>query len=314
VSGQFEGIGASLAAESPAGSDCSPAGDACALVVVRALPGAPAEKAGLLAGDRVLAVDGTPVAGKTLDDVVKLIRGPRGTPVVLRISRNGPPFDVTVTRDVISSVDVSTRLLAGGTAGYIHIDAFGSRVAADFAAQLGDLVTNKQVRNIIIDLRDDPGGFVDQARAIASQFIADGPILWQQAAGMEPVAQEALPGGVATDTSVHVVVLVNRGTASASEIVAGALQDRGRARLVGEQTFGKGTIQEWQVLGGDTGGFRLTIAKWLTPNKRWIHHVGLVPDVLVSAEGAPAGTDPVLDKALELLAGQSAGVPARRAA
>jgi carboxyl-terminal processing protease len=311
ISGQFEGIGATLTTLDSAGAEgCTPAGPSCRITVVRPLPGSPAEKAGVRPGDVILEVDGAAVDGKTVDEVVKLVRGSRGTPVTLTLQRDGvSPFDLTITRDVITSVDVSTRLLANGEVGYLRIGSFSANVARDFAAQLRDLVVEKRVRKIIVDVRDDPGGFVDQARSIASQFIASGPILWQETAGAEQAPLEADPGGAATDPSIEVVVLVNRGTASASEIVAAALQDTGRARLVGERTFGKGTIQEWQVLGGEAGGFRLTVAKWLTPSKRWINGEGLTPDVTVSAAdlaGAAPGADPALDKAVELLTGASA--------
>ncbi len=311
LSGQFEGIGATLTTLDTTGSEgCSPAGPDCRVTVVRPLPGSPAEKAGVRPGDVIVAVDGASVEGKTVDEVVKLVRGPRGTQVMLTVQRDGgPPFDLTITRDVITSVDVSTRLLANGEVGYLRIGSFSANVARDFAEQLRDLVGAKNVRKIIVDVRDDPGGFVDQARTIASQFVASGPILWQETAGALQTPLEAEPGGAATDPSIEVVVLVNKGTASASEIVAGALQDTGRARLVGERTYGKGTIQEWQVLGGEAGGFRLTVAKWLTPAKRWINGEGLAPDVTVSAAdlaGAAPGADPALDKAVELLTGASA--------
>src|SRR5207244_4610306 len=116
----------------------------------------------------------------------------------------------------------------------------------------------------------------------ASQFIASGPIYWQEDVKGNDVVSDAAPGGAATDASIRLVVLIDKGSASASEIVAGALQDTKRATLVGQTSYGKGTIQEWQPLPNDTGGFKLTIAKWLTPTKRWIHHTGLTPDVPVA--------------------------------
>ena len=131
----------------------------------------------------------------------------------------------------------------------------------------------------------------------------------------EQVATEAVPGGVATDPRLRIVCLLDGGTASASEIVAGALQDSGRATLVGEQSFGKGTVQQWQELTGEGGAFKLTIARWLTPDKRWIHKVGLTPDVVVTLPNPiPAGADPVLDKALEVLGASARGDLLRDAA
>jgi carboxyl-terminal processing protease len=157
------------------------------------------------------------------------------------------------------------------------------------------------VTGIIFDLRGDPGGFVDAAERIASEFIASGPIFWEAFADGTETAHEAIPGGVATDPAIDIVVLVDGGSASASEIVAGALQDSHRARLVGEQTFGKGTIQQWQTLTDDTGGFRLSVARWLTPDKRSVDGQGLTPDVPVTVP-TDADSDVVLDRALELLA------------
>ena len=161
--------------------------------------------------------------------------------------------------------------------------------------------------NLILDLRGNPGGFVTAARKIASQFIASGPVFWEQDAKGNQVATDALGGGVATAADLRIVVLVDGGTASASEIVAGALQDAGRAQLVGQQSYGKGTVQQWQELGGEGGAFKLTIARWLTPDKRWIHNVGLTPDVVVTLpDPLPAGSDPTLDRAVQLLAGPAA--------
>jgi len=154
---------------------------------------------------------------------------------------------------------------------------------------------------LILDLRDDPGGYVDAAHKIASQFVAAGPLYWEQAAGEDPIAQQPDPDGVATDPAIPMVVLVNGGTASASEIVAGSLQGNGRAKLVGEKTFGKGTIQEFKELPG-SGGYRLSVRKWLTPDQTWIHGVGLQPDVeSVPPADQPADQDAVLDKGIEVV-------------
>jgi len=143
---------------------------------------------------------------------------------------------------------------------------------------------------------------VTAARAVASQFIASGPIFWEEDAAGVQVPTDAEPGGVATSPDIEVVCLIDGGSASASEIVAGALQDTGRATLVGQTTFGKGTVQQWQELTGEGGAFRLTIARWLTPSKRWIHDVGVEPDVAVTlSEDLALDEDPTLDRALEVL-------------
>ena len=161
---------------------------------------------------------------------------------------------------------------------------------------------------MIVDLRDNPGGYVTAARTIASQFIAGGPLFWEESADGTQIATDASPGGIATDPGIRVMVLVNKGSASASEIVSGAMQDTKRGTLVGETTFGKGTVQQWVDLTDNSGGFRLTIAKWLTPAKHWIHTTGLTPDVAVAADGAsttPTG-DPYIDAALKALGAPTA--------
>jgi carboxyl-terminal processing protease len=150
-------------------------------------------------------------------------------------------------------------------------------------------------------LRGNPGGFVKAARDIASQFLPDGTVFWQQDAQGTQTEISAEPGGAATDPSIKVVVLVDGGTASASEIVAAAVHDRGRAQLVGTKTYGKGTVQQWTQLEGDTGGFRLTIARWLTPDKVWIHTKGIVPDIVVPTLATKPGEDPILDAGLTAL-------------
>jgi carboxyl-terminal processing protease len=313
ISGQFEGIGAEMSALDKNGQTCPVLGTDCFLDVVRVIRNSPAQKAGLLAGDVVTAVDTASVSGLTIDQSVAKIRGPRNSTVTLSLLRAGKGFDLSITRDVIQSEDVTSSTLANGTVGYLKISGFSSSAAADFQSLLKDQLAGG-IKSYVIDLRDDPGGFVDAALNIASQFIGSGPIYWEEHAGGVQTEQPAKPGGSATDPSIRLVVLVNGGSASASEILAGALHDTERATLVGVKTFGKGTIQQWIQLPNDNGGFRLSIAKWLTPNKTWIHGVGITPDVVVPVpDGTPQGQDPQLSKALEVLAGpgssSSAGTP-----
>jgi len=303
ISGQFEGIGAEMSALDQNGQTCPLLGTDCLLNVLRVIRNSPAEKAGLLAGDIVTAVDTSTVAGLTVDQSVARIRGPRNSTVTLSLLRAGKALDLSITRDVIQSEDVTSSTLANGQVGYLKISGFSSSAAADFQSLLKDQLAGG-VKEYIVDLRDDPGGFVDAALNIASQFIATGPVYWEEHAGGVQTAQLAKPGGIATDPTIRLVVLVNGGSASASEILAGALHDTERATLVGAKTFGKGTIQQWIQLPNDNGGFRLSIAKWLTPNKTWIHGVGITPDVIVPVpDGTPQGQDPQLSKALEILAG-----------
>jgi carboxyl-terminal processing protease len=315
ISGQFEGIGAEIATKAADGSEgCTPLGTACHLVVTRPLEGSPAERAGLLAGDVVLSVDGASLDGLTVDGARDKIRGPKGTVVTLSIQRGtGAPLSFTITRDVVQSKEVDSKALAGGTVGYIAVDGF-SDAAADEVVKALDAHLEAGRTKLILDLRGNPGGYVTAARKIASQFIGSGVVFWEQDSKGNQVATEALTDGVATDPALQVVALIDGGSASASEIVAGALQDAKRATLVGQQSFGKGTVQQWQELTGEGGAFKLTVARWLTPDKRWIHKVGLTPDVVVTLpDPVPAGSDPTLDKALELLAAAAEG-PALRAA
>jgi carboxyl-terminal processing protease len=198
---------------------------------------------------------------------------------------------------------------------YIRVSAFSDSAATDFTNALRAGLA-KGERSVIVDLRDNGGGYVTAARTIASQFIASGPIFWEESADGTQISTDAAPGGIATDPSIRVVVLVNKGSASASEIVSGALQDTKRGTLVGETTYGKGTIQQWVDLTDNSGGFRLTIAKWLTPDKRWIHQKGLTPDVVVAANSGPTVPtgDPYIDAALKVLGAPAAVVARPRAA
>jgi len=300
LSGEFEGVGLQMATLENDGP-CQTISATCRLTIARVIRGSPALAADLRERDVVLAVDGTSTLGSTLETVVATVRGPKGTTVVLSIERDAMSMDVSVVRDVIQREDVRSEVLADGRVGYLKVDGFSSASAADLRGQLLELIEERGVKALILDLRDDPGGYVDAAHKIASEFIATGPLYWEQAAGEEPLAQNPDPGGVATDASIPMVVLVNGGTASASEIVAGSLQGSGRALLVGEKTFGKGTIQEFKELPG-AGGYRLSVRKWLTPDQTWIHGVGLIPDVEAVAPAEPQPQlDPVLERGIQVV-------------
>jgi carboxyl-terminal processing protease len=304
LAGQFEGIGATITSRAADGTEgCTPLGSTCSLVVVLPVPGAPAAKAGIRAGDRIVKVDGVSVDGSTVDAVTAKVRGPKGTMVSLTIVRgSAAPVDIAITRDIVVQPEVVSRDLVDGLVGYIQLSGFSDGATRDFVAALrAHLQAGRKA--IVLDLRGNLGGYLLGARDVTSQFVGSGPIYWEQAAGQQPVATQAAPGGVLTDPSVKVAVLVDKNTASASEVVAGAIQDSKRGTLVGQQTYGKGTVQEFLALDDDNGGFRLTIARWLTPDQRWINKTGLTPDEVVPLppEGAAGGSDAVLDRALQVL-------------
>ena len=303
ISGEFEGIGATIGTVDAAGatSGCSDLGPACRMVIVAPLKDSPAEKAGLLPGDVITHIDGVAVDGLTLDQARMKVRGAKGTPVVLTIERDAEaPRDIEIVRAVIVSPEVVSEDLADGSVGYIRLSGFSDHAAEQFDAAVAEDVAAGR-KKLIVDLRGNPGGYVTAARDIASQFLADGTIFWEEDADKAFVETVAKPGGAAVADGIEIAVLVDGGSASASEIVAGALHDRGRATLVGTRTFGKGTVQQWTQLEGDRGGFRLTIAKWLTPDRTWIHGEGITPDVVVDEQPTTPGDDPVLDAALEVL-------------
>jgi carboxyl-terminal processing protease len=209
--------------------------------------------------------------------------------------------------------EVTSRVLAGGTVGYVSLAGFSGEATKQFDAALKEHL-DKGITKIVFDLRGNPGGFVDDALKVSSQFIASGPIYWTEDADGAQLEVDANSGGIATDAKIQVVVLIDRGSASAAEITAGALQDHDRAQLIGETSFGKGTIQQWIDL-KELGGVKLTVNKWLTPDKHWIHKIGITPDIAVTVPAdTPPGTDPVLDKALEVLGAAAFGLPSLRMA
>jgi carboxyl-terminal processing protease len=309
IAGEFTGIGATIGTVDASGTNtsCTPLGPACRMAIEGTIAGSPAEKSGLQAGDIVNAIDGATVDGLTLDQARTKIRGDKDTAVRLAIARgSATPFDVEIVRAVIVQPEVSARTLGGGTVGYIGLSGFSEHAATEMADAVAAAVKAGD-RSLILDLRGNPGGFVTAARAIASQFLADGTIFWEVDASGGRSEVTATPGGAAADPSIKLVVLVDGGSASASEIVAGALHDRGRATLVGAKTYGKGTVQQWTQLEGNNGGFRLTIARWLTPNGTWVHGKGITPDVVVTATSTKPGDDPILAAGLKALGVSATG-------
>jgi len=300
VGGQAEGIGVQIQLQAilPGGpTDCSKVGNGCELAIIQPIPGSPAEAAGIRAGDVIAGVDGASVDGLTVDQITAKVKGPKDTTVTLTIERGGQSIDVSIVRKVYSRPEVDTRTLAAGAVEYIDVAGINAPASSQFDLALTNALAAGR-KSIVIDLRGNLGGYVPDAVKIASEFIPSGTILYQQDASGAQSEIAANPGGHATNSSVKVVVLVDKNTASAAEILAGALQARGRAFLVGTTTYGKGIVQEWLPLPNNDGGIHLTVARWLTPNKVWIQAKGLSPDIAATTDGARAGTDPVLDAAL----------------
>lgn len=272
------------------------------LTIISPMPGSPAEKAGLKNGDQVIAVDGEDMTGIDGELVRQRVIGPAGSTVVLTIRRPGTPdpFDVKIARASITSSNVIGRMLDNNVA-YVHLIAFGDeKTTEDLRTTLSQLF-DQNPDGLILDLRNNGGGYLNSAIDVASEFIDNGVIVYEQYGDGTRNTFEAKGGGVATE--IPMVVLINEGSASASEIVAGAIQDHQRGQLVGTKSYGKGSVQVWTDLVDNQGAVRVTVARWLTPNERTIHGVGLTPDVEVqiTEEDIQNGRDPQLDKAVELL-------------
>ena len=278
------------------------------LTVVAPIEGSPAEAAGFRPGDVVLEVDGKSLSGKTLNDTVGLIRGQRGTPVTLTVLRQGTtdPIQITVVRAEIKLKSVRVRML-DDQVGYVRISSFSASTGTEMSNAVKNLV-DQQARGIVVDLRNNPGGYLNSSVDATAEFLDPGSVvLFQQSGNGDRKTYRTQGGGTATQ--LPLVVLVNKGSASASEIMAGALRDSGRAFLVGEKTFGKGTVQNVHEL-SDKSGLRVTTAQWLTPAEKPIQGVGLLPDQVI--ELAPTATisseatradDPQLDAAVKHLLG-----------
>jgi carboxyl-terminal processing protease len=280
TAGQFEGIGAYV--EMKDGH----------VVIVAPMDGSPAQQAGLHPGDIVLKVDGENVAGLPIDQVVSRILGPAGTSVTLTILTPGTEQtrDVTLLRAHITLQNVTWQRLPGTQIAHVRIVAFSEGVTEDLKKALGEL-ERQGMTGIILDLRSNPGGLLSEAVGTASQFLEGGNVLLEKDAQGETRPVPVVDGGLAP--ALPLVVLIDPGTASAAEIVSGALQDTGRAKLVGETTFGTGTVLNEFSL-SDGSALLLATEEWLTPKGRLIWHNGIVPDVQVTLS---QGTSPLLPEA-----------------
>jgi carboxyl-terminal processing protease len=290
LQGEYEGIGAYVDT------------DGEYLTIISPIAGSPAEEAGLRPGDKVIAIDGEDMTGTAPEQARLKVLGPAGTTITLKIQRDGEsaPLEFTIIRARISIKSAEGRMLENNIA-YVDINTFGDRTTAELRNTL-DTLLRENPQGIILDLRNNPGGYLHTSVEVVSEFLDKGVVLFEEYGDGRRDVYNANENGRATD--LPIVVLVNEGSASASEIVAGALQDYGRARLVGVQSYGKGSVQNWIPLSNDQGAARVTIAKWLTPNERAIDGIGLTPDVYVSCEDCTlteTENDVQVDAAIEAL-------------
>ena len=281
MSGEYEGIGATVRQDEETGG----------LELVSIFEGSPAEEAGLRPGDQIVQVEGRDVTHMTQDEIIALVRGPAGTPVRLGILRPGVDeiLKFEVVRARISVPSVRGELLETGI-GYVRLAQFEFNTDAQLREVLQELDVNS-LDGLILDVRGDPGGYLTTAIQVASEFIPEGVILIERSPE-EEIVHEALGNPTAPD--VPMVVLVDQGSASASELIAGAFQDHGRATVLGMPTFGKGSVQTWRTL-SNGGGIRITISRWYTPNGRSVSEVGIQPDIVVPYDPEQTYDDERLD-------------------
>jgi carboxyl-terminal processing protease len=290
ISGNFEGVGMEVGIKDGA------------LSVIAPLKGSPAEKAGLKAGDKIITIDGKTAIDLSTDKAVKLIRGPKGTIVKITVLRIGidKPIDFEITRAVIDIPTVETEIK--GDVFVISLYNFYAQSQTKFNKALEDFVKSGKTK-LILDLRGNPGGYLNAAVDMASWFLPQGkPIVREEFSdGQAESVFRSLGYNIFKD-NLKMIILVDGGSASASEILAGALQEHGVAKLVGTKTFGKGSVQEVLRVTSDTS-LKITIAKWLTPNGRSISDGGLTPDyeVKITEDDVKAEKDPQMVRALELL-------------
>lgn len=316
LAGQFSGIGAELGTKDKD------------IIVISPLDGSPAEKAGIKPGDSIIAVNNELTTGWNLAQTVDKIRGPKGTSVTVTIVHRdtSKKIDLKIVRDIITvkSVAMDIRNAICITSGckvlaksdpcpansnctkyaYIRLSQFGDNTNQEWLSMAAGIASkikkDKNIKGVVFDLRNNPGGYLSDATFIASEFLDKGkPVVSEDNGTTDKNTMYATRDGLLT--TAKIIVLINKGSASASEIVSGALRDNSRARLVGETSFGKGTIQAAEDLGGGAG-IHVTIAKWLTPNGTWVHGKGITPDVSIALDPKDPTRDTQLEKAVfELL-------------
>ncbi len=289
LEGTFEGIGAELGKRDNA------------LTVINTIDGSPAKKAGLLSGDMIAKVNDEETNNWSVEQAVKKIRGEKGTTVKLLIVRKGQdkPLEIAVVRDTITDPSVKTEV-TNDNIGIIRITRFGQTDTVSLARAAALEFKSKGVKGIILDLRGNGGGYLQSAVDVASLWMQDKVVVTERTGGH--VTNSLRTSGDAPLRGMPTVILVNNGSASASEILAGALSDNGVAKLVGEKTFGKGVVQDVKDL-KDGGSLKVTVASWYTPAGKNISKEGITPQTVIamSDEDYAAGRDPQKDRALELL-------------
>lgn len=267
------------------------------LVIISPMPNSPAEEAGIQTNDIVVAVDGTDMTGKDPATVLRYILGPEGTKVNLNIMREGESdfLDIEITRAVIEIPALEFRMLENNIA-YIRLYQYSITAAKEMEDTLLELQTYDPI-GLILDLRNNAGGYLDSAIDVTSLFIQEGILMIEEWG--DGTQQDYIASGNAVAADIPLVILVNEGSASASEITAGAIQDYSRGVIIGSTTFGKGLIQNWIELHGENGAIRVSVARWLTPKGRQIHENGLDPDIKVEMtdEDYESGYDPQLERA-----------------
>ena len=290
TSGSFEGVGMEIGIRKNQ------------LRVIAPLENSPAKAADLRPGDAIVQIDGKPTAGITTDEAVNLIRGPKGTQVVLTIFREdwNKTQDFAITRDVIKVPSLKWEIKEDNIA-HIQFYQFTEKASQDFRAAAVDII-NSPANAIVLDLRNNPGGYISVAQDVAGWFLDKGQVIIRENFGEGKPETVHKSSGPALLKKYPIVVLINEGSASASEIVAGALRDNRQVQLIGKQSFGKGSVQQLVPL-AQNSSLKVTIAKWLTPNGDQISEKGLAPDVEVDPanEEENEGRDPQLDKAIEII-------------
>lgn len=290
LSGTLSGIGAEIGTKNGRITVISPISDS------------PAKKAGLLAGDIITKIDDTTTEGMDVGTAVSKIRGQAGTKVKLTILRGTKEIVLEITRATINVKSVEGEVKKGNI-GYINIKRFDEKTTLELRSILDNYIS-KNITKIVLDLRDNPGGYLDESVTVSSEFIKSGIIVTERRDinSRGKIEYKATGSGKMTDTKYKIVVLINKGSASASEIVAGALKDQKRATLVGEKSFGKGSVQEIANLASGAK-LRVTVAHWYTPEGKNIGKEGIEPDIKVelTEQDFNNSVDPQLNKALELL-------------